>query len=300
MKNVCVVFFTFLVVWQAAGQTPKPTASEAVNIVIILDISDRIDPSNKYTHSDQIQRDIEIVDYIATGFEEKLVRKHLGKPVNDPGRVPHELTVAIPKQPKAPSIPSNIMKNLTIKDSVGGENLPKFEEKRKLMLQSIRELYQWKDNPFTGADIWSWFNNYARYDLKKDGFQNYIICLSDGYLKFDPTIEAHLPKGNFMIIPKWREAWKNNPNWKDEITTLSPTKKDFKSYPIKFMMVEINPRVDEKTGIENPADFDIIEAYWKKWLDSIGITDSEFHRQIPIERLKEVIDSFFVPFMDSK
>ncbi|MCY3722859.1 MAG: hypothetical protein OXG97_11620 [Candidatus Poribacteria bacterium] len=168
------------------------------------------------------------------------------------------------------------------------------------MLQSIRELYEWKENPFTGADIWSWFNNYARYDLKKDGFQNYIICLSDGYLKFDPTIEAHLPKGNFMIIPKWREAWKNNPNWKDEITTLSPTKKKFKSYPIKFMMVEINPRVDEKTGIENPADFDIIEAYWEKWLNSIEITDSEFHRQIPIERLKEVIDSFFVPFMDSK
>lgn len=300
MKNVFVVFFIFFVVWQADAQTPKSIASEAINIVIILDISDRIDASNEYAHSEQIQRDIEIIEYIATWFEKELVRKHIERLVVDPGRVPHKLSVAIPKQPKASPIPSSIMKNLTIKDSATGESLKGFEEKRKLMLQAIRELYQWKDNPFTGADIWSWFNNYARYNVKKEGFRNYIICLSDGYLKFNPDIEAYLSKGNFMIIPKWRDEWKNNPNWKKEIVPLSPIKEDFSNYTIKFMMVEINPRIDKKTGAEKPADFDIIEVYWKKWLDSMGIADSEFHRQIPIEQLKEVIDSFFVPSMGSK
>ena len=106
-----------------------------------------------------------------------------------------------------------------------------------------------------------------------------------------------------MIIPKWREAWKNrknNPDWKGTIVPLSPTGEDFNSYKVNFMMVEINPRVDEKTGIENPADFDIIEAYWEKWLISMGITDFVFHRQIPINQLKEEIDKFIVSPTDSE
>ena len=300
MKNVFVVFFIFFVVWQADAQTPKSVAPKAVNIVILLDISDRIDISNEYAHSEQIQRDIEIIEYITTRFQKELVQRHIERPVLDPGRVPHKLSVAIPKQPKAPPIPSRILKNLTIKDSATGETLKRFEEKKQLMLQSIHELYQWKDNPFTGADFWSWFNNYARYNLKKEGFHNYIICLSDGYLKFNPDIEACLSTESFMIIPKWREEWKNNPNWKKEIDSLSPIKENFSDYTIKFMMVEINPRIDKKTGAEHPADFDIIEVFWGNWLNSIGITNYEFHRQIPIEQLKEVIDSFFVPSMGSK
>ena len=294
-KSVCVVFFMFLVVWQAAGQASKntvSTVSEAVNIVIMLDISDRIDPSsNPHTSKDQTQRDMEIIEYIADWYLNELVQKHLGQFVEDPGRVRHELTIAIPKQPKALSIPSNITKNLIIKDSKTGKNLKEFKDKRAAMLQSICELYKWKDNPFTGADIWGWFNNYAKYALKKDGFHNYIICLSDGYLKFNPDIEKGLVS---MDIRKWRDEWKNNPEWRDKITPLSPIKEDFSDYNIQFMMVEIRPRDDEETGAEHPADFEIIEACWQKWLNSIGITNSEFHRKIEIERLKEVIDSFFV------
>ena len=297
-KSVCVVFFMFLVVWQASGQASKntvSTVSEAVNIVIILDISDRIDSSSgAYTSKDQGQRDMKIIEYIADWYLNELVQKHLGQLVLDLERVPHELTIAIPKQPKAPLIPSNIMENLVIKDSKTGKKLKtltEFKANKVSMLQSIQELYKWKDNPFTGADIWGWFNNYAKYPLKKDGFHNYIICLSDGYLKFNPGVE----KGHeFMNIPKWRDEWKSNPKWKDKITPLSPIKEDFSDYNIKFMMVEIHPRVDKNTCAEHPADFDIIEACWEKWLNSIGITNSEFHRQIEIENLKEVIDSFFV------
>ena len=295
MKNVCVVVFMFLVVWQAAGQVSNNTVStglEAVNIVIILDISDRIDPSsNPYTSKDQAQRDMEIIEYIADWYLNELVQKHLGQPVLDPGRVPHELTIAIPKQPKAPPIPSNITENLVIKDSKNGDNLKQFKDKKASMLNLIDELYKWKDNPFTGADICGWFNNYAKYALKKDGFHNYIICLSDGYLKFNPDIEK---KVKYMDIPKLREEQKNNPKkWKNTIPPL-PLKEDFSDYNIKFMMVEIHPRVDKEIGIENPADYEIIKACWEKWLNSIGITNPKPHRQIEIERLKGVIDSFFV------
>ena len=159
------------------------------------------------------------------------------------------------------------------------------------MRQSIQELYEWKDNPFTGADIWGWLNNYAKYALKKDGFHNYIICISDGYLKFSPDIEKKI---KYMDIPKMRDERKKNPKWRDKIPLLPTSEEGFSDYNIKFMMVEIHPRVDKEIGIENPADFEIIEAHWQKWLNSIGITNPELHRHIEIEDLKEEIDSFFV------
>ena len=294
-KSVCVVFFMFLMVWQAAGQASKNTATvpEAVNIVIILDISDRIDPSsNPYTSKDQAQRDMEIIEYIADWYIDELVYKHLEQPGWE--RVPHELRIAIPKQPKAPVIPSSITENLIIKDSKNENNLKKlteFEANKKTMLLSIQELYKWKDNPFTGADIWGWLNNYAKYALKKDRFHNYIICLSDGYLKFNPDIEEKI---KYMDIPKMRDERKNNPKWRDKIKLLPTNEEGFSDYNIKFMMVEIRPRVDKEIGIENPADFDIIKAHWLKWLNSIGITDAKCHREMEIEDLKEVIDLFFV------
>ena len=122
-KSVCVVFFMFLVIWQAAGQASKNTVStvpEAVNIVIILDISDRINPSsNRFTSKDQAQRDMKIIKYIADWYIDELVDKHFGQPGWK--RVPHELRIAIPKQPKAPLIPSSITENLIIKDFKTGK-----------------------------------------------------------------------------------------------------------------------------------------------------------------------------------
>ena len=293
-KNVCVVFFMFIVVWQAAGQVSKDTVStvsEAVNIVIILDISDRIDPSsNPYTSKDQAQRDRKIIEFIADlylNLVERYVTKHI-EVGRMPDEIPYELTIAIPKQPKAPVIRSEITENLIIKDI---KNRPDLKDKKASMLNSIDNLYKWKKNPFTGADIWGWFGNYAKYALKKDGFHNYIICLSDGYLKFNPDIEK---KVKYMDIPKMREERKNNPkNWKEKIPLLPPITEDFSDYNIKFMMVEIHPRVDKEIGFENQADFEIIKAHWQKWLNDIGITNAELHRQIEIEHLKEEIDSFW-------
>ena len=172
----------FLAIWQAGGQTQKSPSSDNVNIVVILDISDRIDPSNeKHARKDQAQRDIKIVEHIIARFEDEFVMKHLEKLVLDLGPYLHRLTVAIPQQPKAPPIPSSITDHLTIKDSAHGGERTEFEKRKNLMIQAINALYQRKDNPFTGADIWSWFKNHARYALKKDGFHK-LYHLSFGWL----------------------------------------------------------------------------------------------------------------------
>ena len=250
LRNVCIVFFIFLAAYRGEAQAPKSTAAKPTNIIVILDVSDRLKKSG------QIERDIKIVEYIVTRFQKAFVRKHLVKYLGTPP-YPHRLTFAIPEQPvpvpeqsvseqpKPYRIPSVMLEKLKIRDleQTRGMSMRQFANKRDTLLDEIKELYKFvqKNNPYTGADIWNWFQKDAENYLRK-GFHNYIICLSDGYLKFTPEIEDQLRPGEFMEVGKWRD----DPDWKGKITPLLSTGKDFRDHNVTFMMMEINLHRDKK------------------------------------------------------
>ena len=299
LRNVCVVFLMFLIASKGDGQGSKSTTAKPTNIIVVLDISDRLKKSG------QIERDIKIVEHIVTHFKEEFVRKHLEKYMGTPP-YPHRLTVAVPEQPvpvpeqsvseqpKPYRIPSAMPGKLKIRDLKETRGMSRSEVKKKTdaLIEEIKKLYKFaqKDNPYTGADIWSWFQQDAENYLQK-GFHNYIICLSDGYLKFTPEIEAKLRPGEFMEVGKWRE----DPNWREKIIPLLSTGKDFRDHNVTFMMMEINLHRDKKSGRAFPQDFDIIKAHWEPWLKDMGITDITFKQQVSEEVLEDVINSFLVP-----
>lgn len=303
--TVGVVFFILLAgrgyaqTSETTSEKPaKPTVVKPTNIVVVLDVSDRLKKDQ------QIERDIKIVKYIVARFEEAFVRKHLRRG-RRAGPYPHRLTFAVPEQPvpvpesstseqpKPYRAPSAILEKLKIRDlekKSGGH--PEFKKQRNALLQEIKKLYEFvqNDNPYTGSDIWKWFQENAEHYLRKDS-HNYIICLSDGYLKFDDDIEKDLPAGRFIEVGIWREK----PNWREYITPLLRTGKDFSDYDITFMMMEINLHRDPKTGTTFPYDLEIMLAHWKPWLEGMGIKDHRFKQQVPEEVLGDVIASFLLP-----
>ena len=310
-RNLYIIFFMLLTgCFECGGdqEKPKSTTAPPINIVVILDISDRLKKDG------QIQRDTKIVEHIVKLFHEDLVYKHLEKHLGSPP-CPHRFTFAVPEQPvprtetstsEQPDpyeVPSEILEKLQIRDpgkfnldleKVIGMNMYEFGEKKKTLLQGIEDLYKFaqEDNPYTGADIWDWFHKDAEGYLQ-DGFHNYIICLSDGYLKFDDTIEDSLPPGRFMEIGKLR----NDPDWKNKIIPLLSTGKDFSRYNVKFVMMEINIHKDEKTGIADHRDFDIMVALWKPWLEDMGITgitNNDFKEQEALTQLQDLIHSIII------
>ena len=301
-RNVCVVFFMFLVVWKADGQARQSPAVKKANIIVLLDVSDRLKKDG------QIQRDIKIIRYIVAHFQETFVKRHLDRG-RRAGPYRHRLTFAVPEQPvpvpkpsvseppvseepKPYKVPSAILSKLKIRDSGRGIGFPEFQIKRNILLKEIESLYEFvqEENPYTGADIWKWFRDDAEQYLAKD-FHNYIICLSDGYLKFNDCIEANLSPGRFIEVGKWREK----SNWREYITDLLLTKKDFSGYDITFRMIEINLHRDPETGTTFPYDLEIMLAHWKPWLESMGIKDYDFKLQVPEEVLGDVISSFLEP-----
>ena len=280
MKGLTTVFTIFLL-WMGGCTDPPPKLppSKPVNIIVILDTSDRV---SKEKNPEQAEEDTQIATGIISIFEEELVRPELYI------GYPHQLAFVVPTQDGKDTNPLNITK-----DTGGGA--PQFKKMKKELIAGINGLYQDVNGQvkFTGSDIWDWFRKSAKARLQKDAL-NYIICISDGYLDFDADIQKNRPsRGNkttFMQVAKFR----NNPDWEKKFDNeghgllITEDFTDFRDYNVKLLIIEIKLRY--------MLDRPIIEKYWQTWLDSMGITHSEFWESqddtsIVIEKIKEFIST---------
>ena len=247
---------------------PDPPPPKPINIVVILDTSDRVAEDK---HPGQVKKDIEVCQNIVNYYHEHCRRQLFF--------VGNRLTFIVPNQPGIVPPPLHITKKLRIWPTRQdlGKGPKWFGAKRKEVLSSIEQLYGAikTQNQFSGSDIWDWFRLHADGYLKKD-MRNYIICVSDGYLDFDKSIqENRLRIGNktsympYSVIaelsadPDWRKVYDTKGHGLLEVG------QDFTGYDAKFLMVEMVLR-DMRDNVE------IIEHYWQGWLSSMGITQSEF------------------------
>ena len=276
MKMFVVAYTVLLTIFNVNKLDGQESLSPNVlNIIVILDTSDRV---SREKHPRQIERDIEIVKVIVAQFD-KVVRKHIGQ--SEELAYEDSLTVIIPDQPAVPSIPWEIVETLKIEDPGDCESVREIHDnlaqQEKTLLDGLSKLYEFvQQHSQTGSDIWDWFRSEAE-DYFDEDKRNLIICLSDGYLNFDKSIEARRCEGTFMKISELRD----DPNWKQKILDgegLKPIGKDFSAYNVKFLMLEVALQSDS-SGIPYQQDFDIIKTYWDTWLNSMGIKDADFIKQ---------------------
>jgi hypothetical protein len=122
------------------------------NIIVLLDLSDRIDPSE---NPNQAEKDTEIIQGIISVFEEE-VRKKLFLFTKD------RICIVVAKQPtnydeELLGIVNQLRINMegSLIGGVGGK--PKFTRSKKRLLTNVDKLYKLAmANPdFIGADIWA-------------------------------------------------------------------------------------------------------------------------------------------------
>ncbi len=282
MKIVSILCLVFL--WILNGCSPNAPKAQSpqpkpLNIIVILDTSDRVSQKR------QREKDIHIIEEIVKQFY-NLVDPYIKKGGIIP---PHRLTFVVPEQPRVPE-PLNELKNkLTIEAPRRRSGNLAFQQKRNELINAISELYDHvQQHPQTGSDIWNWFRSQARSPLSRD-HQNCITCISDGYLNFDSDIETNRPQGTYMRVG----ALRNDPEAVSKIKNGSEGLRPvghFRDFNIKFLMLEI--RLREEDGIRHFQDFDIIQAYWETWLNTMGITDTQFFEQLDPGGLKNIIGNF--------
>ena len=285
------VFFVLIVGKGSDGQESKPPPSKPINIVVILDTSDRV---SKEKNPDQLEKDIVIAKGIVKLFADRLLDE-LKYQERDTW-LRHFLAFVVPEQPYTTPIPQGIIGKLKIWPTDKDREIAsarRVREMRDELLETISELYQLveKQRKFTGSDIWKWMRASGEAYLKKD-MQNYIICLSDGYLDFNKGIQDKRPKiGNktsyipYTQVVEFRTDLNLEPKFDSEGHGLLEIGKDFRAYDVKFLMVEIKLR--------HMLDLPILEKYWRTWLESMGINDSEFMEWQPDPQIvKEKITAF--------
>ena len=300
LVSIYVIFFSVLNINTSNGQSLRSSASNALNIIVILDTSNRV--SNK-KHPDQVKRDIAIVREIINQFA-KVVNKHIDN--SDELEYDDYLTVAIPSQPTVvvpgqppnpPPIPLEITSQLTIEDPKDPDHpftsladiRTDLEKQKQALLDGLPKVYAHvQQHRQTGSDIWEWFVYEAEDYFSKDA-RNLIICISDGYLDFDEGIIAQRDKGTYMEVEKFRD----DPDWKEKIQNsegLSSGGKDFSLYNVKFLMAEIALRHKIASGAPYQEDLRIIKVYWETWLNAMGIKETDFIKQgRPLQILRRKI-----------
>ena len=284
--NVVVMYVLFLIFLNVSH------ADTPVNIIVIIDTSDRV---SKEKHPNQRERDIDILKEILDQFY-KLVEPTIRK--GGTIKTPHKLTFAVPGQPKPPQQPQRsdppreIIDKLTITAPKKRSENPKYQEKKEELIDAISELYDHvQQHPQTGSDIWDWFRTQADSTFLKD-YRNLIICLSDGYLNFDINIESNRSKGTYMKVG----ALRDDPEAVNKIKNGSVGLRrvgHFSDLNIKFLMLEI--RLREENGVKHFQDFDIIQVYWKTWLNDMGIKNTKFFEQLDPGGLENIIKTFISP-----
>ena len=249
--SACVLFLGIL---NVGASTP---GHHPINIIVILDTSDRI------SNDGQVESDIEIVKEIVTLFDD-LVKRHLQQidVSHESIGYPHRLSFVVPDQPRTPPIPPNLMRALEIRDPGAGEGYPEFERHIASLLSQVPKLYTFvQQSQQTGSDIWGWFQDEA-HDYLRKGYQNRIICISDGYLIFDHDIQVQRPEGTCMHIQDGKIDMK---------TPLAPVDKGFTDYSVSFLMVEIDTK--------DQGDFENMKRYWGTWLEKMGIQETNFAKR---------------------
>lgn len=278
MKKIILktILFTILLTLSGCKGGKEPVANSSssekdinpkkennnLNISILLDLSDRIDPE-KYPNSsmEYYQRDAQYINMIAQTFIKYLKSKKVIL-LND------KMSLYFSPEPSNPEI-NSISKELKVNfDRNSSKNsLSETAEKYKKLPLKIYESAI-KDKNYVGSDIWRFFkDNVENYCVEND-HRNILVILTDGYMyhKNSEIIKAN--QTTFLTPQLVRQFHLNKSDWKQKIEKekygFIPAVNDLSN--LEVLVIGINP--DEK----NPFEGDIIKAYWEEWLKEMNIS----------------------------
>lgn len=268
----------------AAGE--KNEQPLQINISILLDLSDRIDPNLVTYIPSQNERDIEIIKVIAEELKKDMVERgaYLAK-----GKL-RVLFSPAPNEPEINFIAEQMSIDLSDKDPKEKKII--FKSLPGSLVANAEKIYNLaiKNAKWDGADLWRFFKNKVKdYCVdSNDSYRNILIILTDGYVYHKNSVNI-VDNRSTYILPKlfMNYGLRGNPNWeevfeKKDLGMIS-TRNDLKD--LEVLVLEVNP------STKNRDDEDIIRKYLSKWFNEMGISDYKiYNTDLPQYTQKRVRD----------
>jgi len=255
--------------------------SRNLNISVLLDLSDRIDPA-KYPNPSMPYhlRDVGYINSVAEAFSDHIKSKKI-KQMND------RMQLFFDPAPLNPDI-NTISKQLRVsldKDNVSKELIADVEVKYKKLPS---ELYQLaiKDKHYIGSDTWKFFKNKID-DCTEEGYRNVLVILTDGYIFYQNSLMTEANQTSFLTPEAIRKNGLTTSDWSAKMTQghhgFIKASEDLSN--LEILVLGINP------DIKNPYEEDVIKAYWTKWFEAMKVRRYEIRSaELPSDMDKVIKD----------
>ncbi|OJX49650.1 MAG: hypothetical protein BGO88_15575 [Flavobacterium sp. 38-13] len=262
-----------------------PPAPESLNIIVVPDLSNRID-----LIPGQIDSDKKTMEAIWNAFESTCKLK---KDSHD--RLIVDVTDKHQAGGEFEKIANNLRFNLS--DHKGKTNRLYFtQELSNQYRNAVNTMYVSAKGKELGADYYRYFRQYLESNLKKPNFftkyKNKVIILTDGYIEpQDEKAYTKLYGYEKILYPVAKKG-----DLKDMINKINKHDFNIPSANIDLSNTEILVcEVTERKSGEG-RDSIILEAYWKDWLYRMAAKDVVFYERqkasaATIETIKKFISS---------
>ncbi|CAM1358388.1 conserved hypothetical protein [Tenacibaculum sediminilitoris] len=266
-------------------QQHKNKSKENLNISIVLDLSDRINPKKFPEPSmEYYQRDLGYIESVAKTFENHIRGKRTNK-------IKDKIQLFVEPAPSDSELNDKIA---TLKTQFDKTNATKDEilKTSKKYTEICNNIYETAitDDKYVGSDIRGFFKRKLQDYCVEEGYKNVVVVLTDGYIYHKNSIIKQQNRTSYLTPEAIRSFKLNTGNWKEKFKT-----KDYGFLPVnqslenvEVLVLGINPNK------KSPYEEDVIKEYWKKWLTEMNVKKFQIKRaDLPIH-INDVINDFIL------
>ena len=262
-------------------------SDKQLNITILLDLSDRIEPTKYPNKPEHFERDIEIVDYFTEVFKKDMENKGAFM-ANGKMKV---IFSPRPKDEEINQIASELSVDLSSTNNTK-EKKQIFDNVSSNFRKNLERIYSKtiETKNYPGSDIWRFFKNdvfdYAIAENKD--YRNILVILTDGYLFHKDSKDKDANRSMSLLPRNIKENGFRSSNWRDKFENgdygYISTRDDLENLDI--LVLEISPSPQDKD------DEDVIKAYLTKWFNEMNVNKFELYNTDLPEYTKTRISKF--------
>lgn len=264
-----------------------------LNINVLLDLSDRIDPKINPKQPSQKERDISAIMMLCRAFKNNISAFNAFK-------AQAKIKVFFYPEPIEKEI-VRIAKDLNVSCEAG--NSSEIAKKNKALYQGIdsrfsnglNKIYDLatKSGKYPGSNIFRFMKDQINTYIEDTAlFRNILIIFTDGYI-YDQN-EKYRKENRYSYIEKSFDHFKRFRN--RDLLDNEFDKNDYGLIKINEKLGNLEVLVLELSPPEgNPVDIDILKKYWNKWLNEMGVVKwALYPTGLPVYTEKYISD-FLLP-----
>ena len=274
-----------------APNAVKARDARSLNINILVDLSNRIDPAASPKSPDQLERDLAVVRYFAGLFRQDVNAKGAFKANSS-------LRVFFHPEPRVAEV-SDAAQRLVAECRSG--NTAEVSKRNQSIYRGLdsnlnlgmRTIYgksiQLKQYP--GSDIWRFMKDEAGLKCIRDTnqYRNILVMLTDGYLYHRSGLESrgnrhnHIER-NLAHFTRFRDR---------RVLERDFDAGDYGFIPVadlqglEVLVMEVSP------AEAHPQDFDIMRRYWEKWLTEMKVDRHAFFKSQQPAYVENLLNGYF-------